>query len=68
MANLKFKEPHISGGVCTITISEEKAIEFAKKCDVSQSMTDDEALKHFILMNQAYYEDGDVLHKVHRIP
>lgn len=63
--DLKFKESHISGGVAEITISEEKAIAFAKECDVSKSMNDDEALAHFILMNRAYYVEGDPLHKIH---
>jgi exosome complex RNA-binding protein Rrp42 (RNase PH superfamily) len=64
LMDLKFKEPHISGGVAEITISEEKAIENARKAH--KELTDDEALKHFILMNRAYYDEGDPLHKMFR--
>jgi hypothetical protein len=54
---LKFKENHICGGTATITVSEEKAIEFTRKCNNHINMTDDEAVKHFMLINEAEYVD-----------
>lgn len=64
--DLKFKEAHVTGGEGIITITEENAIKFTKECNPHHpDMSDDEALKHFILVNRAYYEEGDCLHRVH---
>lgn len=55
---LTFRENHISGGEAIVTVSEEAAIEFTRKCNSHINMTDDEAIKHFMLVNDAQYEDN----------
>jgi hypothetical protein len=55
--DIKFQEPHITGGVSLVTISEETAVAFTRKCNNHINMTDDDALKHFMLVNNAWTDE-----------
>ena len=55
---LEFDELHYSGGNSHVTLTEEQAIAWAKKCSpaLSGKMTDQEALDEFIVVNWASWQ------------
>jgi len=52
---LVFVEPHVSGGVCRIELTERQAIDWYKKA-TCRNVSDEEALQNFIAVNWAWYK------------